>query len=331
MDCSPYLIDTTLRDGEQTPGLAFSLNQKVETARMLNDLGIDEVEAGTPAIGRHEQEAIRVIAAAGFSFTTSSWCRAIPGDILQAAGLGTQSVNISLPVSDIQIKTLVKSRKWVLSQLASVTRIARDHFPSVTMGAQDASRADPNFLNEFIYYAIESGAQRLRINDTVGIMDPFETRTLFTNLSKLFPSAEFEFHGHNDLGMATANALAAIKGGARCVSATVNGIGERAGNSCLEELIGILHHKMGDTRFNTRIINHLSQFVAEVDGTEIHASKPITGSNAFRHESGIHVSAMLKNPLSYQVLNPDDFGCGPISYIEGKHSGKKKICHKVKP
>lgn len=330
MNRSPFIVDTTLRDGEQTPGLAFSLHQKVEIARKLDDLGIDEVEAGTPAIGREEQEAIRVIASSGFSFTTSSWCRAISEDIVQAAALGTQSVNISLPVSDIQIETLGKNRRWVLHQLASVTRQASNLFPWVTMGAQDASRANPEFLNEFIYYAIESGAQRLRINDTVGIMDPFETSELFARLKALFPSAEFEFHGHNDLGLATANALAALAGGAGCISATVNGIGERAGNSCLEEIIGILHHKQGENRFNTRMINPLAQYVARASGMAIHATKPFTGPNAFRHESGIHVSAMLKNPSSYQLLDPAEYGCSPISYMEGKHSGKKKICHKAR-
>lgn len=321
----PYIIDTTLRDGEQSPGVVYSSAEKLRIAEMLDELGVDEVEAGTPAIGYNEQKAISDIAHAGFRFKTSCWCRAKTEDILQAAKLGTQSVNISLPVSDIQIGTLGKTRTWVLQEAGKVVTLARRHFPFVTLGAQDATRADSNFLKEFIFYAHDSGADRVRIADTVGCSDPFEIFSLITELKNDFPDVEFEFHGHNDLGMATANAVAAIRAGVGCVSATVNGLGERAGNSALEEIIAYISFKLNESRFKTRVIHTLSSYVACISGTGIPANKAVSGENAFRHESGIHTSAILKNIKSYQVLNPDDFGMGAPVISFGKHSGKASV------
>jgi homocitrate synthase NifV len=324
------MIDTTLRDGEQAPGVAFSVDQKVEIARLLDQLGVDEVEAGTPVIGKEEQEAIGIIARAGFSFLTSCWCRARTDDILQAATLGTQSVNISLPVSDIQISSLGKSRDWVMKELKLVVRLAAGHFPRLTMGAQDASRADPDFLREFIFSAEEAGATRIRISDTVGMLDPFGTVDLISPLVNLFPGVEFEFHGHNDLGLATANALAALHAGAHAISATVNGIGERAGNSSLEEVIANLMYRCGESRFKSPVFGFLSSEVSRFSRTAIPVNKPVVGSNAFRHESGIHTTAIRKSPASYQLLDPEAFGAGSISYSQGKHSSHKRPCHLVK-
>lgn len=321
----PYIIDTTLRDGEQTPGVVFSAKEKIRIARLLDSLGVDEVEAGTPAIGQEEKAIIKTIAKSGFSFKTSCWCRASVNDITEASKLGTQSVNISLPVSDVQIDTLGKSKEWVLKNLRNSVAFAKQHFPHVTQGAQDASRADIRFLKEFVYYATEAGANRIRINDTVGISDPRETYMLIKSLKKSFPDVEFEFHGHNDLGMATANAIAAINAGVECVSATVNGIGERAGNSALEEIIAYLFSKKNIERFNTKVINELGNYVAAAANIETAFNKAITGKNAFVHESGIHTAAILKNRKSYQVLNPEDFGANPMSFTYGKHSGKNAI------
>ena len=322
-----YIIDTTLRDGEQSPGVVISSAEKLRIAEMLDELGVDEVEAGTPAIGYDEQKAISEIAHAGFRFKTSCWCRAKTEDILQAAKLGTQSVNISLPVSDIQIETLGKTRAWVLQEAKKMVSLARQHFSFVTLGAQDATRSDSNFLKEFIFYAHDSGAGRVRIADTLGCSDPFEIFSLITELKNDFPEVEFEFHGHNDLGMATANAIAAIRAGIECVSATVNGLGERAGNSALEEIIAFLNFKLNETRFKSRVIHTLSSYVACVSGTGISPNKAVTGENAFRHESGIHTSAILKNVKSYQVLNPNDFGMGNSEISFGKHSGKASIAN----
>ena len=325
MTGNAYIIDTTLRDGEQAPGVAFSITDKLAVASFLHDMGVDEVEAGTPAIGRDEQEAIRLIASYGFAFSTSCWCRANANDISEAATLGTDSINISLPASDIQISALNKNRAWILRQMKEAIKQAADSFSHVTMGAQDASRADMDFLKEFIFYATEEGANRIRISDTVGIFDPFETHALFKELLKHFPGVEFEFHGHNDLGMATANAIGALNGGAQCISATVNGLGERAGNSALEEVVAILQEKYGITRFNTGVIHNLSHLVSRLSNRPLPSDKPLLGEKVYTHESGIHTSALLKDSKTYQFLSPEKYGAGRMQFSFGKHSGSGAV------
>ncbi len=322
-----YLIDTTLRDGEQTPGVVFSLKQKLDIAAMLNELGINEVEAGTPAIGYDEQKAIKSIASSGFGFVTSCWCRAVEKDIYLAAKTGTQSINISLPVSDIQIQTLNKSRQWVIDQLGKTVNFAQQYFPLITVGAQDASRANIQFLKEYIYTAYDCGATRVRIADTVGIHDPIDTFNLMSELGKSLPMVKLEFHGHNDLGMATANTVAAIKADTHAISATINGLGERAGNAALEEIIAYLKNRSNQLGFNTFVLKQLSQKVENYSKQTLPSNKPITGENAYKHESGIHTSAILKNINSYQILNPIDFGVKQSQIIIGKHSGLASIMH----
>lgn len=322
-----HLIDTTLRDGEQAPGVVFSGHEKMRIAEMLHELGVDEVEAGTPAIGADEREVIKRIANAGFRFKTSCWCRANTKDILEAATLQTQSINISLPTSDIQIDTLGKSRYWVLKQLKETVALAVQYFPHVTMGAQDGSRADIDFLNEFIFYSSEAGAKRIRISDTVGIADPLQIAELFKSVAIQFPDISFEFHGHNDLGMATANSVAAIRGGASCISATVNGLGERAGNAVLEEVVAWLQLNQPYPKYNTHGLSALSSYVAMVSQQTLPHNKPVTGEGAYRHESGIHTSAMLRNKSAYQILNPRHYGLKSESFVYGKHSGKAAIVH----
>lgn len=321
---TPTIIDTTLRDGEQAPGVSFSIQEKMEIASLLDQLGVHEVEAGTPAIGSEEREAIQQIANAGFSFTTSAWCRARLDDLKLAAKLKTQSVNISLPVSDIQIEVWGKDKTWVYQQLRETLSFATDHFEHVTMGAQDASRAEFDYLKEFIYHASDFGANRIRLSDTVGCFDPMESLQFFRMLKYHFPTIAMEFHGHNDLGMATANTIGAIRGGADCISATVTGLGERAGNAVLEEIIATLNFKYNDTRFNTTLLQHLAQKVAKAAKLETIINNPVVGANAFCHESGVHTSALLKNPQSYQVLNPEHYGDNKIKFVTGKHSSKSK-------
>ena len=321
----PYIIDTTLRDGEQAPGVVFTIDEKLEIAGMLDQLGVHEVEAGTPAIGSDEQEAIKQIALAGFRFATSSWCRARKEDIQQAALLKTDAINISLPVSDLQIHLLGKNRDWVLSQQQLLISYAKQYFKHVTIGAQDSSRADIDFLREYIFHANDAGANRVRINDTVGALDPIGTQRLFRDLVWHFPETEFEFHGHNDFGMATANAITALKSGAKCISATIGGLGERAGNSVLEEVIANLVTQNKQVSFNTIIIKQLSDYVAKAASLKLPDNKPITGWQTYAHESGIHTASMLKNKSSYQVLNPVDFGVSETRYVFGKHSGRSSI------
>lgn len=323
----PYLIDTTLRDGEQAPGVIFTKKEKMKIARYLNELGVDEVEIGTPAISNDEKRIIQAIASEGFSYKTSCWCRANMKDIQEASSLKTTAINISLPVSDIQIETLGKSRDWVISNLKTTTNYASNHFSYVTVGAQDATRSNIDFLKEYIYYAEESGANRVRIADTVGISSPLEIQELFLSLTRSFPTMEFEFHGHNDLGMATANAITAYKSGAKCLSATVNGLGERAGNSVLEELIAYFIYKENNATYNSKIIATLCAYVADYSGLKLPVNKPLIGKKVHTHESGIHTSAILKNKKSYQFINPSDFGKNTTRFCYGKHSGKASIHH----
>ena len=324
---TPYLIDTTLRDGEQAPGVVFSRKEKMRIAIMLDELGVDEVEIGTPAISNEEKLIIKAIASSGFSFKTSSWCRANLEDIKEASKLGTSSINISLPVSDIQIETMGKSQKWVLANLVETTQYASGFFSHRTVGAQDATRANIHFLKEYIAIAQESGAQRVRIADTVGISSPNEIQALFLDLSQSFPTMEFEFHGHNDLGMATANAITAYKSGANCISATVNGLGERAGNAVLEEFIAYLIYKEKNTAYNSKMVAELCNYVADKSGLKLATNKPLIGEKVHTHESGIHTSAILKNRASYQFINPLDFGQKEAGFCFGKHSGKASILH----
>ena len=321
-----YLIDSTLRDGEQAPGVAFTLTEKLRIAEMLHRLGIEEIEAGTPAMGEKEVEDIRSIVKCGFNFRVTSWCRSKETDIKAAVKTQSQGISISFPLSDLHQQLLGKDRKWVLDQLVFLTGIARDYFGFVAVGAQDASRADVNFLDEFIYTALEQGVRRIRIADTVGKMDPFAVCKLMSRLTSRFPSASFEFHGHNDLGMATANTLAALRSGSVCASMTVNGIGERAGNAALEEVIMALKVIRIPTRlYNTKMLAELCRFVARTSNIPIHKNKPVTGENAFLHESGIHVNWINKNKMAYQAYEEKDAGVISENIAFGKHSGHGSI------
>lgn len=322
----PYLIDTTLRDGEQAPGVAFNHGEKLEIASLLDELGIDEVEAGTPAIDMSEHAVIKDIATAGFRFKTSSWCRARVDDVLEASQTKTDRINISFPTSEVQLHALDKDRNWIRNQLPALTKIALTHFEGVTIGAQDASRTDIYFLTEFIGLAKFAGANRIRLADTVGIQSPMDVIAMISFLRKKYPDIELEFHGHNDLGMATANSITALHCGADAVSATINGIGERAGNAFLEEVIAAMRIKYKNTQYNMAVIVNLSDYVANASGIHPSENKPVTGNMAFRHESGIHVSSFLRDRKTYQVLAGQQVGKND-EIIFGKHSGRSGIEH----
>ncbi len=323
-----WMVDTTLRDGEQAPGVVFSTKEKLDIAAALADIGIDEIEAGIPAMGNQACLDIKKIMQLDLPCTLSSWCRADKTDIEQAAACNTPGVHISFPTSSVLLKTFDKDESWVLDTLADLVTFGKKYFDQVSIGAQDATRTCKDFLTRFAACAHQAGAHRLRLADTVGMINPSGVMTLVKDLNQSVPGLELEFHGHNDLGMATANAVSAVEAGSASLSVTVNGLGERAGNAPLEEVAMALF-EIGGFPGNIKIadINSLCRMVADASKLPIHAAKPITGKNVFRHESGIHCSGLLKDATSYQLFEPGTVGKTGFECVIGYHSGKAAIGH----
>ena len=262
-----YFVDTTLRDGEQAPGVAFSVLEKVNIARLLDKLGVSQIEAGIPVMGTLEVEAVTAIAGLGLNAVVSTWNRMVVGDIKASLACGVKNTHITLPASDIHIKhKLRKDRLWVIENMRRVISYAKEHGCNVTVGLEDASRADQAFLIQLADQARREGALRLRYADTVGVLEPFRTRQVIEQLIKA-TGMDIEFHGHNDFGMATANTLAAFKGGAKYLSTTITGIGERAGNCTFEEAVAALNHfeKMG-LKFDNKLLKQLCAYVGKAAG-----------------------------------------------------------------
>ncbi|MBN2645983.1 MAG: homocitrate synthase [Desulfuromonadaceae bacterium] len=316
------ITDTTLRDGEQAAGVVFSLEEKKQIARMLDRIGVQELECGIPAMGRVEQKAVRALVDLGLKARLMTWNRACQGDIQASLDAGVTAVDLSLSVSDIQIQNKIrKSRAWVRQQLKTALRLAKKHQLYVSIGGEDASRADQDFLHELLSIAEQEGADRFRFCDTLGILDPF---TLYDRVRSLTAATrlEIEVHTHNDLGLATANALAGVRAGARYVSTTVNGLGERAGNAALEEVVMALHCSCGlQTGIDTHAFAELSAYIGRASGRPVPAWKAVVGERVFSHESGLHADGVLKNPLNYEGFSPASVGLRRY-FVLGKHSGR---------
>jgi len=323
-----WIVDATLRDGEQAPKVAFTPIQRLELARMLAEAGVDEIEAGTPAMGTKDQETIRDMAAMGLACRITCWCRAHADDIRAAARCKTGAVHVSLPVSPIVLAAMGRDAGWVMGALSGWVPRLRNEFAFVSVGALDATRADPAFLLDYIRSAAHLGAHRVRLADTVGIALPMAVDQLVRRAKAAAPDLAIEFHGHNDLGMATANALSAALAGADAISATVNGLGERAGNAALEQVVAAINLATSRRcKVNPACLAKLCRQVAAFSGRPIPADRPISGEAVFTHESGIHCKALLADPLSYQPFLPETVGRKGWAIVAGRHSGRASLRH----
>ena len=325
-----YIVDTTLRDGEQTAGVVFANQEKVTIASMLSDVGVDQLEVGIPAMGGDEKEAIKEIVRRNKKSSIMAWNRAVITDIEHSIDCGVDAVAISVSVSDIHIKHKLKTtREWVLENMVKAVEYAKKNGLYVSVNGEDASRADREFLVEFINTAKAAGADRFRYCDTVGIMQPFKIKE---DIEYLYAKTGFdiEMHTHNDFGMATANAIGGIMGGATHVGVTVNGLGERAGNAALEEVLMALmfvYDYKGDV--DTKMFREVSEYVSRASGRILPVWKAIVGDNMFAHESGIHADGAIKNPKNYEAFDPDIVGA-QRQIVIGKHSGRAGIINKFK-
>ncbi|MDP4271916.1 MAG: homocitrate synthase [Bacteroidota bacterium] len=323
----PRIIDSTLRDGEQAPGVVFTHNEKIHLARLLDTLGVDEIEAGIPAMGEEEIETIRAIVGLNLNCRISVWSRALRQDIDACASTGAQGIHIAFPLSDIQLKTIHKDWSWVKEELPALIAYARQSFEFVSVGAQDASRADRSRVMEYFKIAAAEGVCRVRIADTVGVFTPLSTMELIRQIKDEIPGLAIDFHGHNDLGMATANTVSAWQAGAKNLSVTVNGLGERAGNSALEEVVMTLVTAFRCHKYSTPVISELCEYVANISKRPIPEGKAITGKRVFSHESGVHTRSTLEDPTAFQAFDGKMVGRETSFNIFGKHSGKAAVIH----
>jgi homocitrate synthase NifV len=322
------LIDTTLRDGAQTPHITLGLAHRVHIARMLADLGITEIEAGIPAMGRGEQEAIRaVVKEVGTKCHISVWCRAVRADLFHGGGCGADTVHITFPMSDGHLRVIGQTERWLFESLEHLIEAGHANFDRVTVGCQDASRAPLDRLTTFVKMAMAAGAARVRLADTVGILTPLGTQELLTHIRNSVKNAALDFHGHNDLGMATANAVTALSLGAAAVSVTLGGIGERAGNAALEEVVMGISQAEPELELGIKkeLLAPVCREFAAMIRRKIPPQKPITGMSVFTHESGIHCDGLRKNPLSFEPFIAQKTGHAPSTFVGGTHSGSAAI------
>lgn len=324
------IIDTTLRNGEQAAGVVFSKHENIRIAKILDEIGIPEIEIGTPSLGPLERDIIREIVNANLKARLFTYCEAFPENIAHAVDCGIKNIIINISTSDLHIKEKYnKTRTWVLNQLRDTISEAKSKGLNFIISAEDATRTDLEFLLKVLRIAQKKEAYRFRICDTVSSLDPFRT---FLLVNSILNNVDFpiEVYNHNDFGMATANAMAAVRAGAVSLVTSINGLGEGTGNAALEEIVMALKYLEDiDLGINTSKFREISEYVAKASARAIPVWKAIVGTNVFAHESGIHADGVLKNPRNYEVFEPGEVGL-TRQLVVGKHSGSHTILHKFK-
>ncbi|MDD1704224.1 MAG: 2-isopropylmalate synthase [Methanoregula sp.] len=319
----PRFFDTTLRDGEQTPGVSLNPGEKLEIATKLSAMGVDVIEAGSAAASEGERESIRLIAQAGLDAEICTYVRALPVDIDFAAEYGADSVHLVIPVSDLHIaKKMRKTRNEVAQMAWDAVEYAKSRGLIVELSGEDASRADQEFLRSVFSEGVKRGADRLCFCDTVGLLTPEKVAVFLPPLAEIAP---LSIHCHDDLGFALANSVAALRNGASCAHVTVNGLGERAGNTPLEELVMALEvlYECG-TRIRKEELYSLATLVSRLTGVPLPVNKAVVGEMAFTHESGIHAHGVIREPSTYESIRPEMIG-RKRRIVLGKHSGSASV------
>ena len=324
-----YFLDTTLRDGEQTPGVALTVDEKIQIAQKLNDLGIDKIEAGFPIASNGEFEACKEIKSLNLDSTVVGLARCVKKDIDSVLDADLDYTHIFIGTSPLHRDYKLKmSKETIISNAVEAVLYAKDHGLSVEFSAEDATRTEKEFLLEFYQSVVDCGIDFINIPDTVGILTPIMTNELISFMKNNFKTP-LSVHFHNDFGLATANTLTAIECGANQAHVTVNGMGERTGNCSLEELAVLLHAAYNiNINIDTSQLYSLSDFVGRLTGVKMPVNKPIVGDNAFAHESGIHVHGILNNSLTYEPISPELVGHNR-KIILGKHTGANALKSKL--
>ncbi|HEY2962751.1 MAG TPA: 2-isopropylmalate synthase [Pyrinomonadaceae bacterium] len=331
------IFDTTLRDGEQSPGCSMDLAEKVRMAEKLQELGVDIIEAGFPIASEGDFAAVRAVAAQCREVKVAALCRTAPQDVARAAEALSRAahprIHTFCATSDIHLEhKLKKTRTEVIEMTRAAVTQARSYAEDVEFSAEDATRSDIDYLCEVLDTAVDAGASVLNVPDTVGYTTPTEMARLVQEVRVRVVRGRdvtISVHCHNDLGLAVANSLAALEAGARQVECTINGIGERAGNASLEEIVMALHVRADSLPFETGIVTTelypASQLLSSIVGFDVQPNKAIVGRNAFAHEAGIHQHGVINNPLCYEIMTPESVGVPANSLVLGKHSGRHAL------
>ncbi|ODS58687.1 MAG: 2-isopropylmalate synthase [Acidobacteria bacterium SCN 69-37] len=338
------IFDTTLRDGEQAPGFSMRIEEKIRLARQLERLGVDIIEAGFPISSEDDAESVRRVAQSVTEPVVAALARCATGDVDKAATAIAPArrgrIHTFIATSDLHLEFKLRmTRETCLERAVEAVRRARNATDDVEFSAEDATRSDIDFLCRVVEAVIDAGATTVNLPDTVGYSMPGEIATFFRTVIERVPNADkaiFSAHCHDDLGLAVANTMAAISAGVRQVECTINGIGERAGNASLEEIVMITRVRPDLVPVTSRVVTEQlfesSQMLSDITGQRVQSNKAIVGSNAFAHEAGIHQDGMLKDRRTYEIMRPEDVGAPASSLVLGKHSGRhavQKACERL--